>query len=186
MVGHTDTRRAVSRRDDALRRADRHVEPPRRADAGRIGRYLLVGAFSYAVNVALLVAFVDGLGWSRPWIAAPAAFLLTFLVSYTLQRVVAFRSTAPVASSVLRYGILVAVNTVAQAVLHALAERAGIGLVAGQLVATGITSAWNYVAYSHWVYADAGPDPDPDPGPDPDAGPGDGGGAAIGAGGRQR
>lgn len=140
-----------------------------------------MGGFSYAVNVALLVAFVDGLGWNRPWIAAPAAFLLTFLVSYTLQRVVAFRSTAPVASSVLRYGILVAVNTVAQAVLHALAERAGIGLVAGQLVATGITSAWNYVAYSHWVYADAAPVPVAVAVPAP----GDGGDAVIGAGGRQ-
>ena len=140
-----------------------------------------MGGFSYAVNVALLVAFVDGWGWNRPWIAAPAAFLLTFLVSYMLQRVVAFRSTAPVASSVLRYGILVAVNTVAQAVLHALAERAGIGLVAGQLVATGITSAWNYVAYSHWVYADAAPAPVPVAVPAP----GDGGDAVIGAGGRQ-
>ncbi|MEP7160844.1 MAG: GtrA family protein [Dermatophilaceae bacterium] len=154
---------------DSLRGAD----PRRRTDVGRVVRYLLVGAFSYAVNVALLVAFVDALGWNRPWAAAPAAFLLTFLVSYTLQRMVAFRSTAPVASSVLRYGTLVAVNTVAQAVLHALAERAGIGLATGQLIATGITSAWNYVAYCHWVYADAGR-------PSRDRG-----GVVIGAGGRR-
>ena len=126
-------------------------------DVGSLLRYLAVGVFSYGVNVALLIAFVEGLGWNRPWVAAPSAFLLTFLVSYTLQRVVAFRSTASVAGSLLRYAVLVGFNTLAQALLHALAERAGLGLASSQLIATALTTAWNYLAYRHWVYADATP-----------------------------
>ncbi len=123
-------------------------------DGGSLVRYLAVGLFSYGVNVVLLVAFVEGLGWNRPWVAAPVAFLLTFLVSYTLQRVVAFRSTATIAGSLARYALLVGFNAVAQAVLHALAERVGLGLATSQLIATALTTTWNYLAYRHWVYAD--------------------------------
>lgn len=117
-------------------------------------RYLVVGGLSYAVNVLLLNLLVEVVHLPRAWVAAPAAFLLTFVVSYTLQRVFAFRSEADVTGSVVRYTILVAINLVAQSLIHAGCERAGLGLATSQFIATGVTTVWNYFAYKHWVYVD--------------------------------
>ena len=69
-------------------------------------RYLVVGGLSFAFNVLLLNILIVHLRWDPERVAAPAAFLLTFGVAYTLQRVFTFRSEAAIEGSMVRYLIL--------------------------------------------------------------------------------
>ncbi|QQS02426.1 MAG: GtrA family protein [Austwickia sp.] len=117
-------------------------------------RYLVVGGLSFAVNVLLLNILIVHLHWDPERVAAPAAFLLTFGVAYTLQRVFTFRSEAGVNGSMARYLVLAGVNTLAQIPLHELGSALGLGTARRQILATGIITVWNYFAYRHWVYVD--------------------------------
>lgn len=117
-------------------------------------RYLLVGGLSFALNVVLLNILIVHLRWDPERVAAPAAFLLTFGVAYTLQRVFTFRSEAAVNGSMMRYLVLAGVNTLAQIPLHTLGSALGLGTARRQILATGIITVWNYFAYRHWVYVD--------------------------------
>lgn len=116
-------------------------------------RYLMIGGPSWAFTVLLLNILVVVLGWSQPT-AGPVAFMLTFFVSYTLQRTFAFRSEATVTGSMARYLTLAGFNVVVQYPLHWMCERAGLGLATSQVIATGVPTIWNYFAYKHWVYVD--------------------------------
>lgn len=117
-------------------------------------RYLVVGGLSFALNVVLLNILIVHLGWDPERVAAPAAFLLTFGVAYTLQRVFTFRSEAGVNGSMARYLVLAGVNTLAQIPLHTLGSALGLGTARRQILATAIITVWNYFAYKHWVYVD--------------------------------
>lgn len=117
-------------------------------------RYLVVGGLSFALNVIILNVLIVHLHWDPERVAAPAAFLLTFGVAYTLQRVFTFRSEAGVEGSMIRYLILAGFNTLAQIPLHTLGSAFGLGTARRQVLATGIITVWNYFAYRHWVYVD--------------------------------
>lgn len=117
-------------------------------------RYFVVGGLSFALNVLLLNILIVHLRWDPERVAAPAAFLLTFGVAYTLQRVFTFRSEAAVHGSMARYLVLAGVNTLAQIPLHELGSALGLGTARRQVLATGIITVWNYFAYKHWVYVD--------------------------------
>ncbi len=116
-------------------------------------RYLVAGGISFAFNVALLNLFREFLGWPTG-VAALTAFWGTFGFSYAIQRIFAFTSQASVAGSLVRYSLLVAFNSlVVAAVVTVAHESLGLGLGTSQLIATGLTTVWNYFAYKHWVYA---------------------------------
>ena len=87
-------------------------------------RYLLVGGFCFLVDVGLLWLAHDVLRAPLA-VATPIAFLASFAVTYTLQRVVAFASDARVAPSIARYTALVILNTLATTVIVESA-RAGV------------------------------------------------------------
>ena len=115
-------------------------------------RYLLVGGFCFLADVAILWVAHDVLGVPLA-IATPVAFLASFAITYTTQRVIASESDAKVAPSVLRYTVLVAFNTVATtAIVWGIAEL-GAAWIVGKVVATIATTIWNYFAYRYWVFA---------------------------------
>ncbi|WP_181408429.1 GtrA family protein [Schumannella sp. 10F1B-5-1] len=120
-------------------------------------RYLLVGGFCFLVDFALLALLKAVLGWPV-WIATGVAFLVSFVVTYTLQRLVAFSADTPHGRALVRYAILVAINTVASSLIVAgldtLLDSAGFtqGWAIGKIVATAITTVWNYFAYRYWVF----------------------------------
>ena len=61
-------------------------------------------------------------------------------------------------ASLFRYSVLVAFNSVVVALVVTVChDLLGLGLGSSQLVATAITTAWNYFAYKHWVYARRSP-----------------------------
>lgn len=114
-------------------------------------RYLLVGGFCFLVDVALLWLAHDLLGVPLA-IATPVAFLASFAVTYTLQRLVAFASEARVVPSVARYTALVVFNTIATTGIVWLVDQAGGGWLIGKVVAVVATTIWNYFAYRYWVF----------------------------------
>ena len=113
-------------------------------------RYLAVGGLSFLFDVGILWLLHDGLHVPLP-ISTPVAFLLSFAVTYTLQRTVAFRAADGVAPSVVRYAILVAVNTFATTAIVWASDAVGWPWLVGKILAVVATTVWNYFAYRYWV-----------------------------------
>jgi len=114
-------------------------------------RYLVVGAFAFLFDIGVLWVLYEVFHVPLP-ISTPAAFLLSFVVTYTLQRTVAFRSSHSVAPSVLRYAILVVFNTVATTGIVWAIDALGLPWAVGKVVAVVATTVWNYFAYRYWVF----------------------------------
>jgi putative flippase GtrA len=114
-------------------------------------RYLVVGGFCFFVDVGLLWTTHDVLGAPLA-IATPIAFLASFAVTYTLQRVVAFASAARVAPSVARYTALVIFNTLATTVIVWAVDAVGWTWLVGKVLAVVVTTVWNYFLYRFWVF----------------------------------
>ncbi|MGX1701287.1 GtrA family protein [Microbacterium sp. NPDC055357] len=115
-------------------------------------RYLVVGGFCFLVDIGLLWLLHDAFHVPLA-IATPIAFLASFIVTYSLQRIVAFSSDAKVAPSVGRYTLLVVFNTVATTGIVAGFAALGVPWVIGKVVAVAATTVWNYFAYRFWVFA---------------------------------
>lgn len=115
-------------------------------------RYLAVGGFAFLFDVGVLSLLHDVFRVGLP-VATPSAFLLSFAVTYTLQRTVAFRSDDSVAPSVLRYTLLVAFNTVATTAIVWAIDAVGWPWLVGKITAVAATTVWNYFAYRYWVFS---------------------------------
>ena len=72
-------------------------------------RYLLIGAFTFGLDLALLTAVRSGLGWPLP-LGVTIGYAVALSVNYVLNRVLNFRSHAPLGPESLRYAGAVAVN----------------------------------------------------------------------------
>lgn len=115
-------------------------------------RYLVVGGFAFLFDAGMLWLLHDAFGVPLA-VSTPVAFLLSFAVTYTLQRTVAFRSDDGVAPSVVRYAILVAANTVATTIIVWSSDAIGLPWIVGKVAAVVATTIWNYFAYRYWVFA---------------------------------
>ncbi|ALJ19395.1 GtrA family protein [Microbacterium sp. No. 7] len=114
-------------------------------------RYLVVGGVAFLFDLLLLWIAHEVLRIPLA-IASAIAFLASFVVTYTLQRVVAFASDARVAPSVVRYAVLVGFNTVATAGIVWGVDALGAGWVVGKVLAVVATTVWNYFIYRYWVF----------------------------------
>lgn len=132
-------------------------DPPRRA-FGRNGvaRYLFAGGAAFIVDLGLLAVFREVLGWPT-WFAAGLAFLVSFAFTYTVQRYFTFDSRSPQGLAMLRYTMLVAFNTLATAAIVAFVDFADGGWFLGKVIATSVTTVWNYFLYRYWVFATRDP-----------------------------
>lgn len=124
----------------------------RRVDVPSLLRYLLVGGLCFLADVVLLWLLHEILGLPLA-VAAPAGFLLSFALTYTAQRLAAFRSSAAVPASVAKYATLVIFNTVATAAIVSGVDALGWGWLIGKVVAVAVTTVWNYFVYRYWVFA---------------------------------
>jgi putative flippase GtrA len=115
-------------------------------------RYLVMGGLSFAFDFGLLWALHDLAGVPLA-VATPTAFLASFVVTYTLQRLFAFRASDAVAPSVVRYTLLVMANTLLTTGIVALSDEAGWSWMVGKVIAVAITTVGNYFAYRYWVFA---------------------------------
>ncbi len=106
------------------------------------------------VDAGLLGLFVVVFGM-RTWLGAAIAFLVSFAFTFTAQRLFAFGSDLPAGSAVLRYTALVAFNTVATALIVGLIARSPLGWLGGKVVATSVTTVWNFFIYRAWIFPPA-------------------------------
>lgn len=115
-------------------------------------RYVLAGGVAFLVDFGLLVLFKQLFMWPT-WLAAGAAFIMSFAFTYTIQRYFSFGSDSPHGVALLKYTTLVIVNTVATGAIVAFLDHFGAGWMIGKVVATVVTTVWNYFAYRYWVFA---------------------------------
>ncbi|MFO7690439.1 MAG: GtrA family protein [Cryobacterium sp.] len=115
-------------------------------------RYLLIGVISFLIDIGLLALFREMLDWPL-WLATGSAFLLTFIFNYSLQRAFSFGSDAGHGRTLLKYLTLLAFNTVATIGIVWLVDATGLGWGVGKVVATVITTGWNYFVFRYWIFA---------------------------------
>ncbi|WP_158862765.1 GtrA family protein [Leifsonia sp. AG29] len=133
-------------------------EAPRRRSGFRaffdhsVVRYLIAGGLAFLVDFGLLALFHEVLGIAT-WLAAGLAFIISFAFTYTIQRVFSFGSQVPHGPALLKYTTLVAVNTIATAVIVAVVDTSPLSWAGGKIIATCVTTIWNYFAYRYWVFA---------------------------------
>lgn len=129
-------------------------------------RYLVVGGSALLLDLGLLTLFYRGFG-APLWLATACGFWGSFAFNFTLQRRFAFGGQTPTGRALLRYCMLLAVNSLVNIVFVEAFERMGWGFAAGKIVVTVAQTFWNYLAYRHWVFA-APRDPAPAPPPEAD------------------
>lgn len=115
-------------------------------------RYLTVGGFAFLFDVGTLWLLHDVVGIEVA-ISTAAAFLLSFAVTYVLQRRFAFGGDSGVAPSVLRYTVLVGFNTLATTGIVWAVSAVGAPWIVGKVLAVALTTLWNYFIYRYWVFA---------------------------------
>lgn len=115
-------------------------------------RYLIAGGLAFIVDFGLLFLFHEVFGWAT-WLAAGTAFVVSFGFTYTIQRVFSFGSQVAHGPALIKYTLLVAVNTVATAIIVALVDQSPLSWAGGKVIATVVTTVWNYFAYRYWVFA---------------------------------
>lgn len=115
-------------------------------------RYLVVGGLCFLFDVALLGLATSVLGIPLV-IATPVAFLASFAVTYSMQRLVAFAADNKFAPSVFRYTVLVAANTMVTTGIVWAANEIGWGWLVGKVLAVAVTTVTNFFVYRYWVFA---------------------------------
>ena len=116
-------------------------------------RYLLIGAFTFGLDLALLTAVRSGLGWPLP-VAVTIGYAVALSVNYVLNRVLNFRSHAPLGPETLRYAGAVAVNfgVVLLGVASGLAA-VGVRYQVARLAAGACEGIFLYCAMRWFVFA---------------------------------
>ncbi len=118
-------------------------------------RYLLIGAFTFGLDLALLTVVRSGLGWPLP-VAVTIGYAVALSVNYALNRVLNFHSHAPLGPESLRYAGAVAVNfgVVLLGVTTGLAA-VGVPYQVARVAAGGAEGIFMYCAMRWFVFSPA-------------------------------
>lgn len=117
-------------------------------------RYLIVGGLSFGVDFGLLVLLHQVFGWAVG-VSTAAAFLLSLIFNFVVQRKVSFGAHHKTHVSIVRYLVLVVANTVASVVIVELLAPTALGYMGGKVIATAAMTVWNFFLYRHWVFGAA-------------------------------
>ncbi len=131
---------------------EKRLHPVRAFFQHSVVRYLIAGGLAFIVDFTLLWLFHAVFGWAT-WLAAGVAFVVSFAFTYTIQRIVGFSSQVPHGPALIKYTLLVVVNTVATSLIVALVDQSPLSWAGGKVIATAVTTVWNYFAYRYWVFA---------------------------------
>ncbi len=118
-------------------------------------RYLVAGGLAFLVDVGVLALLRQVLDWPL-WLATGVAFIASFFFTYSIQRIFSFESNAAHGAALLKYAALVGFNTMAVVGIVALFNTTPIGWLGGKVIATAVSTVWNYFAYRYWVFAQPG------------------------------
>jgi putative flippase GtrA len=114
-------------------------------------RFLAVGVASFAVDLGALFA---AHGILQIWLplATTLAYATAFTVNFSLNRIWAFGSTAPMRPQVTRYILLTCVNFMTTIVIVTGLAAAGLEYLLAKTAAATLIAILNYVAYRMWVF----------------------------------
>jgi len=116
-------------------------------------RFAVISGFTYALDLAILTALHGGLGWPLP-LAVTAGYAVAFTVNYLLNRVLNFRSHAPIGPESVRYAGVVTVNFSVFLLAGTTALTAlGVPYQAARLVAGVAEGVFVYCALRWFVFA---------------------------------
>lgn len=114
--------------------------------------YVGAGGIATASHYAFVVAAVEGAGVA-PLTASAAGFAVGAAVKYLLNYFVAFRSEEPHGEALPRFGAMLAVLFVLNAMFFAaLHEGAGLHYLAAQVLTTGLLIPPGYLMSRRWVF----------------------------------
>jgi putative flippase GtrA len=116
-------------------------------------RYLVISAFTFGLDLALLTLAHGGLGWPLP-VAVTIGYAVALTTSFLLNRALNFRSHARLGRESLRYAGAVAVNfgVVLLGVTTGLAAL-GVPYQAARIAAGAAEGVFMYVAMRWFVFA---------------------------------
>ena len=116
-------------------------------------RYLLIGAFTFGLDLVLLTIVRSGLGWPLP-VAVTIGYAVALSVNYVLNRVFNFHSHAPLGPESMRYAGAVAVNF-GVVLLGVTTGLAGVGVPyqVARVAAGGAEGIFMYCAMRWFVFS---------------------------------
>jgi putative flippase GtrA len=117
-------------------------------------RYLVAGGLAFIVDVGILALLRQVLDLPL-WLATGVAFITSFFFTYSIQRIFSFESNAAHSAALLKYAALVGFNTIAVVAIVAVFDSTPIGWLGGKVIATVVSTGWNYFAYRYWVFVDS-------------------------------
>jgi putative flippase GtrA len=115
-------------------------------------RYLLIGGCSFLIDFGILFLLHEVFGIAL-WISTGSSFLASFFFNYSLQRLFSFSSQSSHGLSLVKYIALVIFNTLATIAIVAVLDHY-LAWQIGKIVATIVTTGWNYLAYRYLVFVD--------------------------------
>jgi putative flippase GtrA len=120
----------------------------------KVARYIISGGTAAVVNLALLYIFVE---WLDIWyvLAAVAAFLLAFCVSFTMQKFWTFKDpTKKVHSQAAIYFTVslanLGINTL---LIYIFVDYLHVHYMVGQIIASAILAVSSYFIYSLVIFS---------------------------------
>jgi putative flippase GtrA len=114
-------------------------------------RFCLAGGVATAIQYALLVLLVRGVGMP-PTAASSAGFVLSAGVNYLLNYRFTFRSDRPHAPAAARFGLLAGTGLLINAAIMRLITGAGVHYLIAQVAATGVVLLWNFIGNRLWTF----------------------------------
>ena len=116
-------------------------------------RYLLAGALSYAIELAVLLS-LHRLGHLSVEVSTGIAFWIAILTSFLFQKLFAFsdfqNTVAALTHQTAKYGLLVALNYVFTLVVVAIFPDSLI--ILSRTLALIFVTAWNYFLYKRLIF----------------------------------
>ena len=117
----------------------------------RFLRFAAVGSVATAIQYALLIALVRGLGMA-PTPASSLGVVLSAGANYLLNYRFTFRSNRPHGPAAAKFGLLAGVGLLVNAAIMRLMTGAGVHYLIAQVCATAVVLFWNFIGNSLWTF----------------------------------
>lgn len=117
----------------------------------RFARYLVVGAIATAIQYAILILLVHGVGMP-PTPASSIGFVLSAGVNYLLNYRLTFQSDRPHGPAVAKFAALAGTGLLINAVIMHLMTGAGAQYLIAQVCATGVVLVFGFIGNSLWTF----------------------------------
>lgn len=117
----------------------------------RVLLYAFFGGTAFALDFALLWLLYELLRVSA-WLSALLSFTASTLYAFLTQQRVTFKSHGSNVGDILRYAILLGFNALFTTLLvYVFQALWGLYLI-GKIVATALTTTWNFFLMKYWVF----------------------------------